>query len=593
MPESLPLASGSPSVAPPSLSARLWPGWVILGLMGGAFGISVTPSINNFVRFAYMMLGPLVCAVLGATWTLFFSRRSWNERLTVTGMAIISGGLAWLLSVAGSGVGIWVHGVPLMIAAVILGESLGIWSTETRRIRLIGGLLVLAVGWFPLVRNEGFRGDYLPEYVWRWTPTKESVLAPARAAAFDSLQPLEILASTWTVSDTDWPSFRGHQLQSRAAGVMTPQNWDERPPRVLWKQAIGPGWSSFASVAGKLFTQEQRSEQEVTACYEAATGKIIWQSVTPTRFSDVVAGAGPRATPTFDKGQLFTLGARGLLTSLDAANGRVLWQRDLMKEVEAQLPVWGFSGSPVVMGQSVIVYAGGTGNNGLLAVDRVTGRTLWGIPSKGMNFSSAQPVTIDDTPMVVFGGEKEIGLLAVDPTTGKTLWTFRPSEWQGPPICQPQQIDDHSLIVTLGDGIGVARIDVRLTSGAWTVEEKWSSNQLKPSFNDHVYHRGYLYGFDQNIMVCLDAATGQRQWKKGRYGFGQLLLLPQTDQIIVQAEQGECIVVAADPQTHREQGRLNVISGKTWNHPIIANQTLYIRNGEEAAALDLHAESAP
>ncbi len=258
-----------------------------------------------------------------------------------------------------------------------------------------------------------------------------------------------------------------------------------------------------------------------------------------------------------------------------------------MKEVDAQLPVWGFSGSPVVIGDIVIIYAGGKGDNGLLGVDRQTGKSVWAIPSTGMNFSTAQPLTFSGTTMVVFGNDKETGLIAVEPATGKILWKFRPSEWQGPAVCQPQQVDDQSLIVTLGDGIGVARLEVKREADRWSVTEVWTSNQLKPSFNDLVYHEGHCYGFDQNILVCLDAANGKRMWKQGRYGFGQLLLLPNVSQLIILSEQGECIVVAADPRRHTELGRFSAIEGKTWNHPIVVGKTLYVRNGELAAAIEL------
>lgn len=571
----------------PQTLARLWPAWVILGLTGVAWVISVTPAINNLTRFIVMMVGPLAGAVLFAVWLLGLSRLSGRERLSVTLITLALGIAAWQISTKDMGVTVWIYGVPLALAAIAIGETLWRNRSVRPRIGLVTALLAVAWGWLPFVRNDGFRGDYLPELAWRWTPTKESTLAPATLAAASSAPSdgTELAAASWTVADTDWPLFRGAQLQGRAVGITQLLNWEEHPPSVLWKQPIGPGWSSFISVAGKLFTQEQRGEQELVSCYDAATGTPVWQSTHATRFSDVVSGAGPRSTPTFDRGQLFTFGAKGLLTSLDASTGRVIWQRDLMQEVGAQLPVWGFSGSTLVIEEAVIIYAGGTGDNGLMAVDRHTGKTMWAIASKGMNFSSAQPLTFAQTTMMVFGDEE--GLFAADPATGKVLWKFLPSEWKGPAVCQPQQIDAESLIVTLGDGIGVARLNVKSEGEQWLVKELWTSNQLKPSFNDMVYHQGHLYGFDQNILVCLDAETGLRKWKKGRYGFGQLVLLPEVDQLIVLSEQGECVLVAADPTAHRELGRFPAIEGKTWNHPIIAGKTLFVRNGEEAAAIKL------
>lgn len=643
--------------ARPSL-ARLWPAWLILVLTGIAWVISVTPAINNLTRFIVMMVGPLAGAVLSAVWMLGFSRLGWRERVSVTLIAIALGIGAWQVSHVDMGVTVWIYGVPLALAAIAIGETLWRNRLERPRIGLVAALLVVAWGWLPFVRNDGFRGDYLPELTWRWTPTKESLLAPAvmppaipvaeatvMASPRNPFDP-EDLAEYLSLHANDWPNFRGAQLQGRAQSITEPLDWEKHPPTVLWKQPIGPGWSSFIYVAGKLYTQEQRGEQELVSCYDAATGKPVWQSAHPTRFSEVVSGAGPRATPTYDQGQLFTFGAKGLLTCHDAANGRVIWQRDLLKEVGAELPMWGFSGSPIVVGHSlpwggsnisnikvhnhrqVIVYAGGSGDNGLMAFDCSTGKTDWAIQSKGMNFSSAQPIGENFRQnMIVFGDED--GLFAVEPATQKILWKFRPSEWKGPAMCQPLQIIENrpkprdttdfsvtplvlengrfpmttsGLIVTLGDGIGVARLEMKFEpayptphtlagdfsyKGTFSVKEVWTSNQLKPSFNDMVYHQGHLYGFDQNILVCLDVETGQRKWKKGRYGFGQMILLPEVDQLIVLSEFGECVLVAANPTAHRELGKFPAIEGKTWNHPIIAEQTLFIRNGEEAAALKL------
>ncbi len=642
-----------PVASVPQTLARVWPAWVILGLTGVAWVISVTPAINNLTRFIVMMVGPLAGAVLSAVWLLGFSRLGWRERVSVSLIAIALGLVAWQVSHEDMGVTVWIYGVPLALAAIASGETLWRSRLERPRIGLVAALLVVAWGWLPFVRNDGFRGDYLPELTWRWTPTKESLLAPAvlppatpvvEAAVTPTKNPFdpEKLAESLSLHANDWPNFRGPLLQGRATSITEPLDWEKHPPTVLWKQPIGPGWSSFIYVTGKLYTQEQRGEQELVSCYDVATGQPVWQSAHPTRFSEVVSGAGPRATPTYDQGQLFTFGAKGLLTCHDADSGRVIWQRDLMKEVDAQLPMWGFSGSPIVVGHSlpwggssmkahshrqVIVYAGGSGDNGLMAFDCVTGKTDWTVKSKGMNFSSAQPIGEDfGHNMIVFGDED--GLFAVEPATQKILWRFRPTEWKGPAMCQPLQIMESrpkprdatdasvkllrdeigrlpttdSLIVTLGDGIGVARLEMKFEPdyppphmlagdqsyhGAFSVKEVWTSNQLKPSFNDMVYHKGHLYGFDQNILVCLDAETGLRKWKKGRYGFGHMVLLPEVDQLIVLAEQGECVLLAADPTAHRELGRFPAIEGKTWNHPIIAGQTLFVRNGAEAAALKL------
>jgi outer membrane protein assembly factor BamB len=270
---------------------------------------------------------------------------------------------------------------------------------------------------------------------------------------------------------------------------------------------------------------------------------------------------------------------------LDAASGELIWRHDLMKELNARLPMWGFSTSPLVLGGFVIVHADGDGANGLVAFDVDKGETAWRVPAAGMNFSSAQPAQFDGKPFAVFGDAD--GLMAIDPTNGDVAWKFTPIGWEGPAIVQMQQIDENSLIVPLGDGIGTARLKVTREDGEWKVTEQWSSTQLKPTFNDFVYHDGYLYGFDRNIFTCVDAQDGSREWKRGRYGFGQVVLLAQRGQLIVATEDGDAVLLEADPSGHNELGRVKVVSGKTWNHPIVADGKLFLRNGSETVCLRL------
>ena len=256
-----------------------------------------------------------------------------------------------------------------------------------------------------------------------------------------------------------------------------------------------------------------------------------------------------------------------------------------MQELDAQLPVWGFSGSPLVVSGNVIVYVGGRDDFGLVAFDSETGDTKWSVDGNGMNFSSAQLEMIDGVETVLF--TTEVGLLGIDANSGKTLWSHTPADWNAVPMVQPQIIGDNSFVVALGDGIGICRLEVARDEANWRVSESWSSRDLKPSFNDFVYHDGYLYGFDQNIFACVDATTGKRMWKRGRYGFGQVLMLTESNALLVLSEKGEVVVLAADPSKHRELAKMQVIEGKTWNHPVTVGDLLFVRNGQEVACFRL------
>ncbi|HBH52228.1 MAG TPA: hypothetical protein DDY91_10080 [Planctomycetaceae bacterium] len=574
-----PAGDGDPRPVSPRLP-RLWPALVILGLMVVFLILTITPSINNQVRFGFMMGGPFLGLLLYLIWLLAFSRLPWPVRLLAIPLTAVGAVAAGLLMHSSMGVPLWIYGVPLALAALTYGLYRAQRQSWKPMLGSAVGLASLVWALLPFGRLEGFSGDYTPELRWRWAPMAEV----QRTVAAGESNPAAPQA-TLTLGPTDWPRFRGAGLDSRVTWKTGTTDWTQAPPRELWRSKVGPAWSSFASVAGRLFTQEQQGDHEVVCCLDAATGRLIWQSQIDTRFSDVVAGPGPRSTPTFDDGRLFTLGARAMLIAHDAATGAELWRHDLMQELDAQLPVWGFSGSPIVVGDAVMVYAGGRGDHGLCAWDKQTGKLLWSRAQQGMNFSTAQPVTMDGVIQVLFAAPE--GLESLDPATGTLLWSHKPTDWHVPGKCQPQQIAPDSLVVPLGDGVGLARLDVTHKDGAWQVTERWISKALKPSFNDFVFHQGFLYGFDQNILACISAEDGKKRWKNGRFGFGQMLLLEADNRIIVASEGGDLVLLETNPDRLVELGRVTASPEKTWNHSIVAGNLLFFRNGAEAVAYQL------
>jgi outer membrane protein assembly factor BamB len=156
-----------------------------------------------------------------------------------------------------------------------------------------------------------------------------------------------------------------------------------------------------------------------------------------------------------------------------------------------------------------------------------------------------------------------------------------------PSMVQPQLFGGASLVIATGDGQGLARLEQTGTAAAPAWKQQWISRKLKPSYNDFVIHQDHIYGFDQNIVACVDAKSGEQRWKRGRYGFGQMLLFPESNQLLVLSEAGELVLVAAEPAAHRELAKFPVIAGKTWNHPAWADGKLYVRNGAEIACVEL------
>jgi outer membrane protein assembly factor BamB len=381
-----------------------------------------------------------------------------------------------------------------------------------------------------------------------------------------------------TKAEADWPGFRGPNRNGIVTGVRIDTDWHASPPVELWRQSIGPGWSSFAVHGDLLYTQEQRGDEEVVACYKTATGMPVWKHRDATRFWESNAGAGPRATPTLHNGRVYTLGGTGIVNVLDAGNGAVVWTRNAAADTGAKLPNWGFAGSPLVVDDLVIVAASGS----LVAYDLVTGNPRWSGPKGEEGYSSPQLLTIDGVPQIIqLSGA---GLTSVAPADGKVLWEYA---WKGYPILQPALAANGDVLFSVSEGGGTRRIAIAHGSEGWTSKERWTSIGLKPYFNDFVIHKGHAFGFDGSILACIDLEDGKRKWKGGRYGNGQLVLLPDQDLLLVLSEEGELALVRATPDQFSELARFRALEGKTWNHPVLVNDVLLVRNGEQMAAFRL------
>jgi outer membrane protein assembly factor BamB len=344
-------------------------------------------------------------------------------------------------------------------------------------------------------------------------------------------------------------------------------------------------------IGDRLYTQEQRGEHEAVVCYQAATGKELWVHEDPGRFWEAVSGAGPRATPTFAGGRIYTLGGTGILNCLDAVTGKRYWAHDLVAEACAVRPLWGFSGSPLVADGNVIVFTGGKGDKTLVAYRAASGEPAWSAPAGEGSYASPQLTTLGGKPQCLFLSDG--GLTAVDPQSGALLWKYGLAMPGAPRTAQAHAVGPTELLVPSLGGAGVEHIAVTRNGDRWEVVRLGRSTELRPEFPDVVVHQGHVYGFDVNVFCCIDLATGKRCWRAGRYGRGEVMLLADQGMLLVQTETGELVLLAANPERHEELGRFQAINGKTWNHPVIAHGRLYARNAEEMACYDLDAAATP
>lgn len=569
---------------------RLWPAVLIVGVYWVAlFGVGYF-SENMFAYFMVNFWGPVATAVLFLTWWWAFSRYPRRERLFGFLVFLITAGIAFVFVEKSMRMGFGMYALPVALTAWIAWlvflkvANIGV---PMRRIGLVA-ILCLAWGYFDLLRLDGVWGDMNITRNWRWTPTPEDTfLAERQSPNFTpgaDLTQTDSGTEPLSLSEGDWPEFRGPLRDGQLHGVTIDTDWKKSPPQQIWRKRVGPGWSSFAVIGDRLYTQEQRREDECVLCYDAKAGGEIWNYRDHARFEEIVAGAGPRATPTFHEGRLYTLGASGKLNCLNPITGKAIWSADILTDSGAKVPMWGFSSSPLVIDGKVIVFAGGPNNKAVLAYSADDGKLAWATGNGTHSYSSAHRFLADGKPQVMV--LSDIGLAAYDPADGKTIWHHDWSMDGMARVVQPHLLEGDRVV--LGSWLkGTRLISVSHTKDAWATEEGWTTNALKPYFNDFVSREGFAYGIDGSLLCCIDLATGNRQWKKGRYGGGQVLLLSDQGVLLVLGEKGECALVGANPEEFVELGRFQAIEGKTWNHPVIVRGNLYVRNGEEMACYEL------
>ncbi len=360
-------------------------------------------------------------------------------------------------------------------------------------------------------------------------------------------------------------------------------DWSAQPPKELWRQPIGGGWSGFAVVGEYAVTMEQRGETELVTCYHLLTGALIWKHADEVRYQSGLAGDGPRTVPTIVDDRVFTLGATGMLNCLELTNGNRLWSKNIITENESSVPEWGVSGSPLVTDGMVIVCAGGDNGRSLVAYDQETGDLAWSSGDDHAHYSSPVLANIANTRQVLIFNSRGVAAHKID--SGQFLWK---ADWErgGSHITMPLVLPNGQVLISSGYGVGSELLQVAHDSkGNWSTTKVWKSTQLKSKFANLIVHNGYIYGLDDGTMVCLELATGNRQWKKGRYGHGQMILVD--DLMLVLSEQGDLVLLEPVPDEHRELARLSIFGGKTWNPPALAGRLLLVRTDSEAACYRL------
>ena len=450
-------------------------------------------------------------------------------------------------------------------------------------------LVVLAAGIY-----WGFRGETNEEHYSALEQHRQQQAAQAPAAApaatatpvaeaSPGASPSPGGAAPATASTRNyWTNFRGPKRDGNyeAAPVLT--SWPSGGLSPIWKQPVGVGYASFAVADGRAYTIEQRRGQEVVAAYDVGTGREVWTQAWNALYSDST-GDGPRATPTWDEGRIYALGATGELRCLDANSGAVIWGKNILSENGASNLQWAMAASPLIVDDKVIVLPGGAPNKSVVAYNKNTGAPVWKVLSDTQAYVSPMLVELAGRRQImVVSSSRVVGLV---PETGALLWSHAWDTSGGINVSQPVVVDKNRFFISSGYGKGAALVEVKGSGNSFTATTIWENINMKNKFNSSVLHNGYVYGLDEGILTCLDVNTGERKWKGGRYGYGQVLLA--SGHLLVTSDAGDLALVKAAPDQYTEVARFSALQGKTWNYPAIADGRLLVRNGSEMAAYDI------
>jgi outer membrane protein assembly factor BamB len=505
-----------------------------------------------------------------------------------------------------------------VIAMLAGAMAISIWFAEYGGLRgrigwfiVGGGWLAVAVGW--LIFQPKFNGD-MGIVGFRLRFANEQCAAVPASKHIDD----------WQNTPRDYSRFLGSGYWPEVTGIELETDWVGHPPKEMWRREIGAGWSAFAIVGPYAITQEQRGDNEMVTCYRVSDGSLVWAHGDAVRFDPAGTGSlgreGPRATPTIVDDKVFTQGATGIVNCLDARSGDVQWSHDTAEETGAAVPLWGKSGSPLVVDDMVLVSVGApldgeaastrpsstksaTGANGnpakkfnasLQAFDMETGAVRWASGKRQASYATPIVATLAGERQIICVNEHHLTAHRVK--DGKVLWEY---PWPGEldttaTASQPVPVGGDRLFVSKGYGVGASLLHIiRSAEGTWEVEPLWNPPVrpiMKTKFCNVVLRGGHVYGLDDVLLECIEWKTGRVKWKARRkpvFGHGQLLLVG--DVLLVISEQGEVALVEASPERFHELARFQALdpSDVTWNTPAFAPPYLLIRNAREAACFRL------
>lgn len=451
-------------------------------------------------------------------------------------------------------------------------------------------VLLLLIGGFALLNKDRIKmmgtGPSTIYFEWESKDEQYARIEAEREAQKAAAAPA-VSATEMAALDAlpKWPGYRGARRDGKSDETGLLQSWPEGGPPVIWRKPVGLGWGSFAIGLGRAYTIEQRRENEVLACYDFETGAELWNHAWKASFVEQAGGEGPRSTPTLDGDRVYVLGAEGDFSCLNALSGEKIWGVNILKDFGDENLHWGMSASPLVVGEKVLVTAGGGPNRpGLHAYDKMTGKLIYSAVKQRHSYASLMLVNLAGREQLLdFSGDFING---VDPATGEILWTHDWEMMNDVNAGQPIVTGAERVFISSGYGKGATLLEVKSApDGKLAVSDLWKNLNMKNKFASSILHEGHIYGLDEGILACVDVEKGKRIWKGGRYHHGQMIYADGS--LIVVTEEGALALVKAAPDAFTEFSTCEALDGKTWNNPALAGGRLLVRNDKEMICFDL------